>query len=1080
MLFDHLTVESPELDVLQVVGTLDEQLDERALACAWDSIVRRHPALRTGFRWQGAEAAVRIVDPGVRIPLAYLDWRRTPIAEKELQVERLADRERASGFDLARPPLARLVLVRTEPSRYVLILTVHHVLMDALSFPVLMEELFTIYEAELSGGQVSLPALRAEEVEGGITVERDGTADDAFWKDCLRGLGAPTALLNAGALDANGVSASRRAEQETRLSEETSAALARLAASHGVTLNTVVQSAWAILLSRYTGEEDVVFGAVRRVAAPAPDGTDVPVGLFINTLPMRVRVTGSTRVSDLLRTVRADHVAARPHKYSSLVEIRRLTEIPGRTALFDTFVVFNHASIGRMLSSLGGGWSGRKFRLLESLSSIPVGLYVYADSGLLLKLVYDRTRLDDAAAIRAVGHFECLLTGLAHAAGGTIAQLPMLTSEETRLLDEWNDTGQPGVPEACVQDRIEGQARETPDAVALVAEGEQITYRELDRRANAFAAELQRRGVGPDVLVGVYLDRTIDLVVSILAVLKAGGAYVPLDPDYPRARLEYVLRDAGVRLVITQARMAGDLPPATADLIRVGDLNREAQSGAEAPPARAACPANLAYVIYTSGSTGNPKGVMVEHRNVTNFFRAMDDRLSGGPGEKWLAVTSLAFDISVVELLWTLARGFTVVIYPGEVARSDSRETTADAFRVGEYLARHRITHMQCTPSMAAMMAMDQECCSGLRSLRLLLVGGEPFPRSLAVELRSLTHAEIVNMYGPTETTIWSSTFTLSDDGGRAGDGDSVVSIGRPVVNTTFHVVDHHLARLPPGVAGELLIGGAGVARGYLNLPALTAERFIDDPFDGAPDARLYRTGDLVRFAGDGYLEFLGRMDNQIKLRGHRIEPADIEQKLRSHPGVEQAAVVIREIASSDKHLLACVVPTKGARPTAQELLEHLRRLLPEYMVPGEFVLLDRLPLTPNKKLDRKALSALRPSPDAAASREAPPEEGLEAEVAQMWARVLGAIAVGRDDNFFDLGGDSFRAMKLHHALRTALGRNVSLTDIFAYPTIRSLAAFLESQSRDGGEMQSGVERGRMRRQQRARGRSRRRGGTRE
>ncbi len=1067
MLFDHLASGTPEVDVLQVVGTLDEDLDVLALRRAWEQVVDRHAELRTYFRWEGLDDPVRIVDPEVRVHLELRGEAVAPPDQRQKTVQGLIDAERSSGFDLSRPPLARMLLVSFGPSHHVLILTVHHILMDADSFPLLIRELFAIHDAPGSGESVSLSPVSAGEGSEATSAAPDGSTAETFWRELLEGFTAPTLLPSASRHDRRGGRGFRRGEAETRLPEERTEELRRLASSQEVTLNTLVQTAWGLLLSRYSGEDDVVFGSVRRVQDP---GGASSIGLHINTLPTRLRVDDTMTLDDLLRRVRQQHLAGRPHKQTPLVEIRRCSKILGPTRLFDTFVVFNRESLGRILRSQGGKWEHREFHLIESLSSLPLGLYAYADPCLELKLVYDNSHFDGAAAARTLDHLECILAAMPGLAREAATHVPMLTPAETRLLSELNDTRRREVDPVCVHEMIEKRARTGPDAIALVSSIGQLTYAELDRWADALAVSLQSKGVGPDALVGIYLPRSLEMVVSVLATLKAGGAYVPLDPDYPKARLAYMLEDARVQVVLTDERLAGNLPDGVFHVVRV---QRGALRGAEtldARPKGGVSPAHLAYVIYTSGSTGNPKGVMVEHRNVVNFFHAMDERVACASGGVWLAVTSLSFDISVLELLWTLSRGFTVVIYPGAgsvALAADGR--SEDVFSLGDYLERYRVTHMQCTPSMALMMTMDDACRSRLHTLKHLLIGGEPFPADLATELSHLTAAEIINMYGPTETTIWSSTFpVLSVDPGDP-EGSSVLPIGWPVLNTTFHVLDRHLQRVPPGVAGELFIGGDGVARGYLNRASLTRERFIPDPFSDSDQARLYRTGDLVQHGSNGCLHFLGRIDNQIKLQGYRIEPGEIEQHLQRHPEIDQAAVVAYESAPGDGHLRACLVPASGAQPSGKGLREYLEALLPDYMIPGEFLFLDRLPLTPNKKLDRKSLAALRPSPAASGEPKARARDGLESKVAGLWEQVLGLQGIGRDDNFFDIGGDSFRAMKLHFKIRTVLGRKVSLTDIFRFPTVRLLSDHLGRQNATDGVVRSGIDRGRARRMRRVR-----------
>jgi amino acid adenylation domain-containing protein len=914
-----------------------------------------------------------------------------------------------------------------------------------------------------------MPATQAGEDDVGWETAQDRSADEVFWRDLLRGLAEQTPLPSVTGGQVRNLSGQRRGEQETFLPEGTTDDLRRLASSLDVTLNTLVQAAWAILLSRYSGEDDVSFGTVRRTQGARDGETASALGLFINTLPMRVEVDGSMALRGFLHQLRAQHLAIRPHRNTPIVDVRRWSGISGRAGLVNTFIVFNEHSVGWILRSQGGNWHRREFCLIESLSSIPLGLYAYADSNLLLKLIYDRERCDDVSAARVIEHVKSLLSAMIHRADDSVGSLPMLTSMERQLLDEWNSAQMSEVTAVCAHEMVEEQVRRQPNRVALTSRDGEITYRELDRWSTSLACDLRRLGVGPEVIVGIYLRRSTEMVVAVLATLKAGGAYLPLDPDYPRARRDYMLQDAQVKVVLTEASIADDLPGDLQHVVRV----ERSDAGTTGTPAEApngiASSTNLAYLIYTSGSTGNPKGVMVEHRNVANFFRAMDERIGGDSPGVWLAVTSLSFDISVLELLWSLTKGFTVVIYPGDTVDQAADGHTSGIFEVGDYLLGHEITHMQCTPSMALMMTMDEKCRSGMASLQLLLIGGEPFPSALAEELRKLTRAEIVNMYGPTETTIWSSTHSVPDGQEERSAAGSVVAIGRPVINTSFHVLDRHLQPVPPGVAGELFIGGEGVARGYLNLPSLTAERFIPSPF-AQESGRLYRTGDLVRYGSDGCVEFLGRIDDQIKLRGYRIEPAEIEQEIQRYPGIDQAAVVAHEFSPGERYLLACIVPSEGMQPSAEQLKESLRRTLPEYMVPAEFIFLDHLPLTPNKKLDRKSLAKLRPATPVSKEGEAPSPGSLESEIAGIWEQVLGPRSIGRDDNFFDLGGDSFLAMKLHYTLRRVLGRELSLVDIFTYPTVRSLADHLGQRSGTGEAIRKAMQRGQTRRMRGLRG----------
>ncbi len=563
------------------------------------------------------------------------------------------------------------------------------------------------------------------------------------------------------------------------------------------------------------------------------------------------------------------------------------------------------------------------------------------------------------------------------------------------------------------------QVARTPDAVAVVAGDSKLSYRELDVRSSRLAARLRLLGVVPDSLVGVATERTEHLLISILAVLKAGGAYVPLDPEYPAARVAGMVEDSGLALILTTSQSRSKLPQMSARLISV---DTESFAEVAAPLADTLTSANLAYVIYTSGSTGKPKGVMIEHRNVVNFFTAMDRLLGSKPGI-WLAVTSMAFDISVLELLWTLTRGFTVVLHRG-----------IDPHAVAAEIKDQRVTHLQSTPSLARILAMDDEILGALANLQVLLLGGEALPASLVTQIRTVFSGDLYNMYGPTETTIWSTAYLIVECG-------STVPIGTPIANNFVYILDENLRPVPAGEAGGLYIGGEGVVRGYLRRPELTAERFLPDPF--ADNGRMYWTGDVARLLPSGNVEFLGRMDHQVKIRGFRIELGEIEAILEERPEVHQAVVVAREDKAGDIRLIAYVVPSANSPAEPAALRNQCREKLPVYMVPGQFVFLASLPLTANGKIDRKALPIPSTESEHSSVSEPPETTELEDAVIEVFSEALGVSRIPLNANFFDLGAHSLLIAEVHSKLQEKLGREISLVDLFEFPTVSSLARHL-------------------------------------
>jgi natural product biosynthesis luciferase-like monooxygenase protein len=1135
------------------------------------------------------------------------------------------------------------------------------------------------------------------------------------------------------------------------------------------------------------------------------------VGLFINTLPVRLRVPPEARLAPWLQQLRAQQRAGREFQYTPLVNLHKWSGLPAGTPLFDSIVVFDRAWLQAELHALGEPWTRREFPAPVERTNYPLTLFAYGEPELWLRVTYDRDRLGDPAASRLLGHLNTLLAGMVDDPLRALASMPMVTDEERRtLLIEWNDTATAYPRADCVHQQFEAQARRTPDAVALVCGEEHVTYRELDARTNRLARYLQKLGVGPDVLVGICTRRSVDMVVAILGVHKAGGAYVPLDPSYPPERLRFMLEDAHVAVLLTQDALRGRLLPHSARELCLDADWETIASDALTLPASAVRPEHLAYVIYTSGSTGTPKGVMVEHRNVVSFFTAMDARLGSKSPGTWLAVTSLSFDISVLELLWTLTRGWKVVIHvdpssegaaavhsprenrsldfslfyfasaggqqrkdqyrllldgarfadrhrfaavwtperhfhpfgglypnpsvsgaaiaaiteriqiragsvvlplhhpvrvteewavvdnlsngrvgisfasgwqpddfalaPGNYAErkelmyrhietvrklwrgetlsfpgakgapvavrtlprpvqpelpvwvtsAGSTETyeaaggiganllthllgqtfeelgdriaayrrsweqhghgpgrghvtlmlhtfvgedddsvrdivrqpmieylrssvsliksfaavwaarrgkggeaapvsgdefqnlspedmeallvfaferyfetsglfggtetclrmleglkaidvdevaclidfgvdpqvvlahlphldrlkqrvnaaARDASTIPDLIRQHRVTHLQCTPSKARLLLAETSARDALRNLRTLLVGGEALTPDLVADLQEATSADILNMYGPTETTVWSATHRVDSASGAP-------PIGRPISNTELYILDRHLQPLPVGVAGELFIGGAGVARGYLRRPELTAERFAPHPFRHESTGRLYRTGDLARYRADGTVEFLGRIDHQVKIRGHRIELGEIEHALANHPAVREAVVVAREETPGDVRLIAFLGVNGGPTPTSSTLRDFLARSLPAAMVPGSFVVLDALPRTANGKLDRHAL----PSPDRVHSdrteRTTAPRTPIEATLAEIWKRVLRVEHVGIDDSFTDLAGNSLSSIQVAFGIRSAFQIELPLEDILTAPTLRALAERVEERLRE-------------------------------
>ncbi|MEE4300807.1 MAG: MupA/Atu3671 family FMN-dependent luciferase-like monooxygenase [Pseudomonadales bacterium] len=1427
MLFHHLAHPGSGVDIEQIHCTIDGALNPEALQSAWQQVVARHPALRSRFLWEEREEPAQEFLDDVFVPVRTEDWRQRSAESRTAALAALLDEDRARGFDLREAPCMRVTAVRTEDERWELLWTVHHMVCDGRSFPLVLSEVFAFHDA--AGGHGTAPTHAApsfaQHVER-LTAREDQGAE-AFWRERLAGFTAPTPLPAAPVAG----EPSGRGEVVRVLDAATTSRLSALCTERGFSLNTLLQGAWALLLGRWSGERDVVFGATRAGRAHSGDQADAIVGCLINTLPVRTSVTGRETVAEWLLALRERERAVRDHEQTPLMALQGWSEVGAGQGLFESLIVFDHQILDSQMKAYGPAFEARSFRLIER-TNYPLTLYAYGEPEFVLKLAFDEPRFDAAQAERLLDLLTHVLTAMADAPDAPVDQIRLLSAEDRALLlDSWNSTAVPFPATECIHESIQARVARHPDAPALVHRGRTTSYGELNRRANRLAHHLAGLGVKADVPVAIMLDRGPELLVGLLAIHKAGGCYVPLDPGYPAERLAYMLEDSAAPVLLTRASLEASVPASEARIVLVDDPATSVDLPEEDLPNR--CDAsNLAYIIYTSGSTGRPKGVMLEHRQVQNFFTAMDARIpihpddDGRPGT-WLAVTSLSFDISVLELFWTLARGFRVVLH------EDRQKAAADAVRTGKHasrpiefslmyfsssdtagedryrlltegarfadrngftavwtperhfhefgglfpnpalttsalamitervqlragsvvgplhhparvaeewavadnlskgrvgiafasgwqprdfvlapqnfgdkqvmfdcidavrrlwsgeevefpgpgdenlpvrtlptpvqkelpiwltaagspgtfeaagrngysvlthllgqtpeelrekldtyrrawkeaghdgeghvtlmlhtfvgddvdavrevvrepmkaylgsslslvkgfadswsafkkrsdgttdsgidmdsltdeeldglleysferyfetsglfgdvttalrivddlkgmdideiaclidfgvdeddvlahldhldrvrrlsqpveadaeadaedetipaqLRRYGVTHMQCTPSLASMLVQEPEGLEALGGLEVMLVGGEAFPQALSEQLRSSGIDALLNMYGPTETTIWSTVHRVAAE-------DEGVPIGTPIANTRVYVLDEDRQLVPIGVAGELYIGGAGVARGYLGREELTAERFLDDPFAAEP-GRMYRTGDLVRWRRTGILEFLGRIDHQVKIRGHRIELGEIEARLAESDGVGSAVVMAREDEPGDVRLVAYVVPTDAATPPdPRELRSALRARLPEAMVPSHFVMLESFPQTPNRKIDRKAL----PSPAEAAPRRPAnvegPDDAVQARVLAIWQDVLQLAAIDVDENFFDIGGHSLLAVKVQRLLAAEFEKPIGITDLFRFPTVRMLADYLAG-GQEAAASQEGQDRGARRR----------------
>ena len=1028
MLSLHLYAPDSGVYVQQLVGILAESLDVPRFERAWRTVIERHPALRTAFRWQAVSEPVQEVWRTVNLVIEQEDLRALPASQRDARLEEFLEQDRRRGFDLAEAPQMRIRLFRPQDEEFWMVWSSHHAMMDGQSRLLILRELFLLYESYGDGREVAHTPERSYSDYVAWIAEQDLSEAKTFWKALLDGVSSATALSLAP--PAHSEKKGIPGEQETRLPLHATSKLREFARQHDLTLNTLVLGAWAILLSRYGGEEDVVFGATRACRRSLP-GAQSMVGLLINTLPVRVKLPPNAQLTEWLGKLRQDQVEVRKFERTPLSKIQEWSALPGGTPLFESIVVFENNELNTTLRSGGEEWKKRSFRLLQK-TNFPLTLTAYGEAELLLRLAYDRQRFDDAEIARMLGHLATVLEAICSDPDRLIRETPLVTeSEHRQLLYEWNQTDREYPRTRTVHGLFEEQVERTPEVTAVVFGEERLTYRQLNERANRLAGYLSKRGVGPGDLVGLCVERSMEMIVGVLGILKAGGGYVPLDPGYPSDRLAFMLMDSGARVVLAQRETVSALPKADIEPVLLDDHWPAIAAENEASQNRNPGPDDVAYVIYTSGSTGKPKGVFITHRSVVNLLTSMARVPGITENDVLLAVTTLSFDIAALELYLPLVTGARLVIAPRSVAM--------DAGLLAERIERLGITIMQATPATWTMLLGSG--WAGNPRLKILC-GGEALAPDLARALFERA-GSVWNLYGPTETTIWSAVHRVRDEAGA-------VPIGEPIANTQMYVLDPHLRPQPIGVPGELYIGGIGVARGYLNRPDLTAEKFISDPFRTGGASKLYRTGDLVRRRSDGQIEFLGRKDDQVKVRGFRIELGEIESALRNHSNVGAAAVVARGGSGGQTLLVAYIVTRNGESLSVTELRDFLKVTLPDYMVPSAFLFLHALPLTPNGKLDRRSLpppDQQRPKLDGVFLA---PRNPVEQTVAEIWAHILGLENVGVDDDFFELGGHSLLAIQVVSRIRDAFGIELPLRELFDSSTVRALSEVLEKSKASG------------------------------
>jgi amino acid adenylation domain-containing protein len=1013
MLFLSLLNPRSPLYLEQLAYELTGPLDPQTFEAAWRAVVQRHDALRTSFVWADLEEPLQVVQDEVTLPFRHLDWTGERSVDERSRLLDYMRTDRQQTFTLTHAPLLRAALIAVDRDTWFFVWSYHHLVLDGWSAGVVWRDVFAYYNALVGVAAEPTPPMQQYRAHIAWLQNQDIAAAERVWTDALRGFRTPTLV---GEL--TNVTEGRTAAHIAKLDVATTEALRVVARRSRVTLNTVVQSACGLLLGRMTGESDICFGAILSGRSPEIPHVEQIVGMFINTLPVRMQIRSRESFAEHVRAVQAHQVAAREYDYASLVDVHGWSDVPRDLPLFDTILLFQNYPRVFDGTQLPPGLS-LQLREAHGATGYPMTVFAGAEDFLGFRFLYDEEAFDRPRVERLAHRLKQLLRSVAERPDARLSELEWFGEEERRLvLVEWNRTQTEYERGLTLAQLVERQVVRSPEATALVFRGEELSYGELNRRANRLAWRLRELGVGAEVPVGICLARGFDMVVSVLAVLKAGGAYVPLDPDYPEERLRFMVGDTEAPIVIVSEPLAARCSDAGAELLVLDRERRRLSAYAAEDPPPVAGPENLAYIVYTSGSTGQPKGILVEHRGATNFVEWLGREFPLEPMDRVLQITSLGFDVSMYELLWPLGAGATVVLADDHWDPSLAHVVAANA-----------VTNLHLVPTVldAFVDALAETDCP---TLRRVFCSSEAMPPHLEELFFARSTAELFYFYGVTEVSVESSVWRCDRERRRIP-----IPVGRPIANTEIYVLDAEMRPQAVETEGEIYIGGESVTRGYLHRPALTAERFVPDPFGGRPGARLYRTGDRGKWTPDGYLTILGRVDEQIKIRGLRVEPAEVEVSLRVHSAVADAVVIGRECDGSGAKLVAYCVAEAGAAPASVELREFLRQRLPEYMIPSAFVTLDRLPVNPNGKVDRKALPPPPAFGDVATGR-VPPRTALEGLVAEIWAQVLGLERVGVHDNFFDLGGHSLLATQVVSRIAAALGVDLPLRTLFEAPTI--------------------------------------------
>ncbi|GEO12155.1 non-ribosomal peptide synthetase [Segetibacter aerophilus] len=1031
MLFHGLYHEKAEAYVGQFSCNISN-VNLAAFNDSWNYVLKQHSILRTAFYYDAFNIPVQAVHKDVKLPIEVVDFSGMSVADQAEAISAFEKSDRLKGFDFKRPPLMRISFMRLAEDSYRMLWTTHHILFDGWSLPIMMEEFLSMYELLVAGKPIKLKGEDLYEEYIRYIERKDKRQAEQYWRDYLKGVQQSTLLpfINTTNERTKGVGLYKSLSID--IPSAATEKIQNFAKENRLTVNTIIQGVWSILLHRYTGSNNVVYGVI---VSGRPD--DLPaverrVGMYINTLPLHSSLNNTTNIVEWLQEQQADQVKSREHQYTPLHETQRLTGVQGD--LFDTLLVFENYPVSKIISAQKWSLHFDNVEMREQ-TNYPLTIVVNSAEQINVKFSYNDQVLDEAYVAQIRDQFEHVLLQVAGDKINDISEIKVNTpGQEQHLLFEFNNTRVLYPQDKTIIDLFEEQVEKAPKMVAVVFEQKQLTYKELNEKSNQLARYLQSRGVGPETLVPIFTARSIEMLIGILGILKAGGAYVPIDPEYPTDRISYILDDITSNCIVASKESKDRLPVKLGlEIIELSESNEIINSQSTINPRTVIQSNNAAYVIYTSGSTGKPKGTINEHKGIYNRLLWAKNYFSISSSDVILQKTPYTFDVSVWELLGSVIAGSTLVF------------AKPDGHKDNEYLKRiveeQNVTILHFVPSMLELFLSDVTK-SEIGRLKKVLCSGEALKLSQVKTFRKrLPGIELHNLYGPTEAAIDVTCWSLPSTNKTL----DLIPIGKPVHNTQIYILDKQGQVLPIGVVGEVHIGGRQVGRGYLNKQALTEEKFITDTFSKEEGTKLYKTGDLGRWLLDGNIEFLGRIDDQVKIRGFRIELGEIETVLQQSGLVHQSVVLAKEDAKGNKRLLAYVVANEVFKTDAA--IRYLQERLPDYMVPAFWVEMEKLPLTSNGKIDRKAL----PNPDMAAQKAhefIAPRNETEQKVAEIWQETLGLEKVGIHDSFFELGGHSILAMQAISSLRRKLKFEVGIKDLFARPTVALLSGYLNEQGK--------------------------------